>query len=259
MKNKRSLPRPRFLGRDSLNESNYFNLTERARADKLAERAKLLPTQKSERILKKVESRTRLTHAVISAARKCSQGRTATQAVKNLLRFVSKINFVDAGKEVRKKFYNKQSADDIIFTGRIPSKHSGGRPVMGCHQAAITFAALLRAATPRVGKISNVKLVETISLHGKDATGSPSGAKHFIVSFKINGEPFIADPFDNGSAFLSTNFFNLKNTAIVGEGVIKEQIKKLKDSNRWEEGFDQTDFKILSYIELLKEMRKNRK
>jgi hypothetical protein len=207
-----------------------------------------------------LQKKTVRTPLVKETAIKLTTGKPALSAAKTLVNYVSnpkKIQLIHTGWETVSKFYNKQTAADVLKTGRIPTIYNiHGEPLIGCNTVAATLTALLRSANPSQGKINNVKVIRTISPQGIGKSGKWLGMPHTIVYFKINGKGFVADAFGNRG-----NFFNnplVKNQAknMIEEEKISKAINILKKQGDWKEALDPQEFALNDLKDFIAESRK---
>jgi hypothetical protein len=204
-------------------------------------------------LLKKTAVRTPI---VKQKALELSKGKSALSSAQSIIRFASKIQFVSAPNITAIKFYGKQTADDIISGKKIPTFRGSKFGIFGCQTFCATAIALLRAAKPVSGKISNVIAIRTIGPIGFSKDGKMLGMPHTIISFKVNGKTFIADPYKDGHIFIGSSLVNRKNALIIEASQIESQIKKLKKQGNWTEALDPTDHNINTFEKYVEEARK---
>lgn len=218
-------------------ERAYFNIEERAWLER-----QVKTIGKGKYLLNKKTIRTPIVKEI---ALRLSIGKNALSAVHSIINYISnpkRIELISTGWETVNKFYNKQTAGDVLSTGRIPTVYNKhGDPLVGCNTIAATLAALLRAAKPSEGKITHVRVVRTISPQGKNSVGKWLGMPHTIVYFRINGRGFIADPFNHGHSFFNTPLIKASGK-IIEEEKIGNTIEILKKQGCWKEALDPHDF-----------------
>ncbi|MBT4870566.1 MAG: hypothetical protein HON47_03265 [Candidatus Diapherotrites archaeon] len=188
-----------------------------------------------------------------------STGRPALQAVRNMVAFATKIQLMEVANKTAVRFYNKQTADDIVAGKPIPTFKGPKRGIVGCQTYAATLVALLRAATPASGKISNVRAVRTISPHTRGKDGRVLGMPHTIVSFTINGERYVADAFKRGYSFFGSSYIGKRERTLMKVSEIEEQVNQLKAQGSWKESLDPADFGIDTFEKYVNESKKSGK
>ncbi len=246
-------------GREPLNPAERSRLEE-AYFD-MRRRAKLQP---GSGLGENVGERSAITPDVTIRALKLSRGKDARAAAQELAKFVHRTKMVPVSPRVLQRFYNAQTAHDVVLKRVVPtltSKHEHwgeSEPLVGCQTFASTMAALLRATEhlskedPGIikGKISDVKVVRTISEWSRDPkTGNVLGMPHTIVQFKIDGGEHYADPFGSG-AFLGGRL-------VAGQADLKPEIAsriaQLRKQGDWREAHDVTAFGTNTFREFLDE------
>lgn len=205
-------------------------------------------------LLKKMSVRT---PKVKMKAFELTHNKDALSAAKSIINFTSKIPFVEVADITAANFYGKQTADDIISGKPIPTFRGERFGLLGCQTFCATAISLLRSATPKSGKITNIRVVRTISPRGKDKNGKIIGMPHTIISFKINGENFIADPFKSGYSFLGSSFVKQKGKTLVKSNNIKTIVEQLKKQGNWKEALDPADHGTISFDRYVEEARKH--
>ncbi len=211
-----------------------------------------------------VGERSAITPDVMIEARRLSKGKDARRAAQELANFVHRTKMVPVSPRVLQRFYNAQTAHDVVLKRVVPTltnknEHWGqSEPLVGCQTLASTMAALLRATEhlsredPNIikGKISDVKVVRTISEWSRDPkTGNVLGMPHTIVQFKIDGGEHYADPFGEGKF--------LGGRLVAAQGDLKPdivgRIAQLKKQGDWREAHDVTAFGTNTFREFLDE------
>jgi len=203
-------------------------------------------------LLKKVSVRT---PTVKLKALHLSSGRSALEAARNMVHWCStQIKFAETSNMTAINFYCRQTADDIISGRPIPTFRGSKFGLVGCQTFAGTLMALLRAARPASGKITDVVAVRTLSPRiGKG--GKLIGMPHTIVTFRVNGELFVADAFKKGYSFFGTSYIGKKGHAILPAKEIEKQIAELKKQGHWKEALDPADHGVATFEAYIEEAR----
>lgn len=163
------------------------------------------------------------------------------QETRNVLDWLSRnIQFVEERPVAAEFMYGKQTAEDVLWSKRIPAVFDHKEPAWGCGVVADTLIALLKTFPG----VESIKHVRTTTL---------TGAPHSVVYFElplfatIEGRKetimkrFIADPFHFGSCFLGGSPGRPIMLEMVGQ-VLGARIKELKAHGQWAEGNSLLDF-----------------
>ena len=197
------------------------------------------------------------TPIVKQKAAQLSIGKNATSSAISIVNWcVNNIKFKETANMTAVKFYCKQTANDIVAGRPIPTFRGSKFGIVGCQTFAGTLIGLLRAAKPKVGKITAVRAVRTVS--PKIGVGGVLiGMPHTIVTFKINGEPYVADAFKKGYSFFGTRFIGLKGKVMVPERIIASQVAELKKQGLWKEALDPADHGVNTFEAYIREARES--
>ena len=195
------------------------------------------------------------TPLVKQKAHELSHGKEALAAARSILNYSSNIPFVETSDVIAARFYGKQSADDIVSGRKIPTFSGARYGLLGCQTFCATLVSLLKAARPAEGRITHVKAVRTLAPHTHGKDGRILGMPHTIVTFRVNGKGYVADPFKKGHTFLGSNMIGQKDRMLVEEEKIADKIAALKRQGSWKEANDTADFGINSFEKYVEEAR----
>jgi hypothetical protein len=123
-----------------------------------------------------------------------------------------KVKLVKEKPTFAEYMYGKQTAHDILTSGKIPVVHHRGEPQWGCKSLCVLALALLKA---KGIKAKHVRTVNNID------------APHSILDFKLGNRRYLVDLFENG------------RTSFVGERMVQvgmqktKEIEELKKKGRW--------------------------
>ncbi len=146
-----------------------------------------------------------------------------------------------------KIMYQKQTAEDLIATRRIPARKfsrkvpaeiralraEGGQRFemiqFGCNSMSVALASVLRA------KRIPAWYVRTTGLYH---LGEPTGVSHSVVRFRLNGRDYLADPHATKPA---DRLLDLNTREM------RENVARLKEMGAWVEGKDSWDIGISAW------------
>ncbi len=240
--------RPKSNEERVLQERAYFNQEGRSWLLRNIQRL-----GRGSRLLKETAIRT---PAVKLKAFQLTHKKPSLQAAESIIHYcVNNIKFIEVSDRIAVNFYNTQTADDIVSGKSIPTFRAPRSGLLGCQTFVATAIALLRAATPSSGKISSVRAVRTVSPRGFDNNGNVIGMPHTIVTFKVDGKEYVADPFKQGYSFLGSSFIGRRGKTLITAEEISAKIAKLKKQGLWKETLDPSDHGINSFDKYIEEAR----
>ena len=190
---------------------------------------RMIPKAERESLKEKLRDPSRATGWVKAFSRKMF-GVKGTTTERDILRimnwFERNIQYVNEKPSVIEPLYARQTAEDILQTGKISTIVYRGLPAWGCAALSDTFIALLKTM-PRV---KNIKHVRTVTGRGP----------HTVVYFELPGSTpatakrFVADPFFHGMLFFGGDARNPVMVQQVGLELGK-RIEDLKARGKWKE------------------------
>lgn len=173
-----------------------------------------------------------------------TRNRDALTGAKNIINFARRTKFLEVSNTIAARFYGKQTAIDIVGGKPIPTFRGVKTGLLGCQTICATTMALLRSAVPKTGKIHEVRAIRTLAPCGFTENGKIVGMPHTIVSFRINGEQYLADPFKNGYSFIGSKKVGKPGNTLIQAKEAKEVISQLKKQGNWKVALDPADHGI---------------
>jgi hypothetical protein len=248
MRQRKPLPKKANISEKAIQEKAFLNLRERQWLEK-----QVTMLGRGNYLLKRLSVRTPI---VKKKAVELTLGKTSSQAVRNIVNFASNIKFVETADITAARFYGRQTASDIISGKPIPTFRGKRFGLLGCQTLCAVTASLLRSAMPKDARIQEVRIIRTISPKGKDSQGRIVGMPHSIVSFKINGETYLADPFKQGYSFIGSKEVGKQGKNLIKAKEAQKLINQLKKQGNWNPALDPAQHGINTFHDYVAEARK---
>lgn len=182
----------------------------------------------------------------------------AIDAAYRIARFVAKTKIAAVPLVSMRDLYNIQTADDVVVKRTVPSVITRTGPQFGCQTFAATLAAMLRAAGPAKGNISNVRFVRTVSGYSQLPNGRLAGSPHSLVRFKIGRETYYADPFEKGK-FLNYRLIiserELATPITDQDAELADRFQRLRRQGSWKEADEIEDLGTVTFSDYIREKK----